>query len=157
MRAAFCRRTDDWAGNRCVTAGHTARQTRTTHGPALTAVDSHSQPGTQAGLGAIARWLLQRACTEQPNQHLAAVHYQPARLQPHWPTRSGLLNGGPLHEATNPRIASSKGSLSSRVVSILDSGAEVPGFKSQPRRCRVTVLGKLFTPTVPLFTKQRNW
>ena len=24
-------------------------------------------------------------------------------------------------------------------------------------RCRVTVLGKLFTPILPLFTKQRNW
>ena len=32
-----------------------------------------------------------------------------------------------------------------------------PGFKSQSRRCRVTVLGKLFTPIVPLFTKQHNW
>jgi len=31
---------------------------------------------------------------------------------------------------------------------VLDSGAEGPGFKSQSRRCRVTVLGKLFTPTV---------
>jgi len=40
------------------------------------------------------------------------------------------------------------------VVSVLDSGAVVPGFKSQPRRCRVTVLGKLFTPIVPVFTKQ---
>ena len=29
---------------------------------------------------------------------------------------------------------------------MLDSGAEGPGFKSQSRRCRVTVLGKLFTP-----------
>ena len=48
------------------------------------------------------------------------------------------------------------GWLDSRVVSVLDSGAEGPGFKSQSRRCRVTVLGKLFTPTVPLFTKQRN-
>ena len=47
--------------------------------------------------------------------------------------------------------------LGSRVVSVLDSGAEGPGFKSQPRRCRVTVLGKLFTPIVPLFTKQQNW
>jgi len=47
--------------------------------------------------------------------------------------------------------------LGSRVVSVLDSGAERPGFKSQSRRCRVTVLGKLFTPTVPLFTKQQNW
>jgi len=36
--------------------------------------------------------------------------------------------------------------LGSRVVSMLDSGAEGPRFKSQPRRCWVTVLGKLFTP-----------
>jgi len=47
--------------------------------------------------------------------------------------------------------------LGSRVVSVLDSDAEGPGFKSQSRRCRVTVLGKLFTPIVPLFTKQQNW
>jgi len=49
------------------------------------------------------------------------------------------------------------GWLSSLVVSMLDSGAEGLGFKSQPRHCRVTVLGKLFTPIVPLFTKQQNW
>jgi len=49
-----------------------------------------------------------------------------------------------------------QGWLSSRVVSVLDSGAVGPGFKSQPRRCRVTVLGKLFTPIVPLFTKQQK-
>jgi len=47
--------------------------------------------------------------------------------------------------------------LGSRVVSVLDSGAEGPGFKSKSRRCRVTVFGKLFTPIVRLFTKQRNW
>jgi len=47
--------------------------------------------------------------------------------------------------------------LGSRVVSVLDSGAEGPRFKSQSRRCRVTVVGKLFTPIVPLFTKQQNW
>jgi len=35
--------------------------------------------------------------------------------------------------------------LGSQVVSVLDSGAEGPGFKSQWRRCRITVLGKLFT------------
>ena len=46
--------------------------------------------------------------------------------------------------------------LGSRVVSVLDSGAEGPGFKSQPRHCRVTVLGKLFTPVAPLFTKQQK-
>jgi len=45
------------------------------------------------------------------------------------------------------------GWLGSRVVSLLDSGAVGPGFKSQPRRCQVTVLGKLFTPIVPLFIK----
>jgi len=39
----------------------------------------------------------------------------------------------------------------------VDSGALGPGFKSQSRRCRVTVLGKLFTPIAPLFTKQQNW
>ena len=32
-----------------------------------------------------------------------------------------------------------------------------PWFKSQPRRCQVTLLGKLFTPILPLFTKQQNW
>ena len=47
------------------------------------------------------------------------------------------------------------GWLGSQVVSVLDSGAEGPRFKSQLRL--VTVLGKLFTPIVPLFTKQQNW
>jgi len=41
-----------------------------------------------------------------------------------------------------------------KLVSVLDSGAVRPGFKSQPRCCRVTVLGKFFTPIVPLFAKQ---
>jgi len=49
------------------------------------------------------------------------------------------------------------GWFGSRVVSVLDSGTEEPGFKSQSRRCRVTVLGKLFTSIMPLFTKQQNW
>ena len=49
------------------------------------------------------------------------------------------------------------GWLGRRVVSVLDSGAEGPGFKSQSRRYRETVLGKLFTPVVPQFTKQHNW
>jgi len=43
------------------------------------------------------------------------------------------------------------------VVSVLDSGAEGLGFKSQSLHYRVTVLGKLFSPGVPLFTKQQNW
>ena len=49
------------------------------------------------------------------------------------------------------------GWLGSRVVRVLDSGTEGPGFKLQLRRCRVTVLGKLFTPIMPPFTKQQNW
>ena len=43
------------------------------------------------------------------------------------------------------------------MVSVLDSGTEGPRFKSQSRRCRVTVLGKLLTPSVLLFTEQQNW
>ena len=50
-----------------------------------------------------------------------------------------------------------QGWLGSRVVSVLDSVTVGPGLKSQVRWCRVTVIGKLFTPIVTLFTKQRNW
>jgi len=50
-----------------------------------------------------------------------------------------------------------KGCLGSRVVSVLDSSAEGPGFKSQSRRFLVTVLDRLFTSIVPLSTKQRSW
>ena len=49
-----------------------------------------------------------------------------------------------------------RGWLGNRVVGVLDSGAEGPRFKLQSRRCRITVLGKLFTPIVSLFTKQQN-
>ena len=35
----------------------------------------------------------------------------------------------------------------SRAVSVLDSGAEEPGFKWQPRRCRVTVLANCSHPS----------
>jgi len=45
------------------------------------------------------------------------------------------------------------GWLGCRVVSVLDSGVEGHGLKSQPRHCRVTVLGKLFAPIMPLFAK----
>jgi len=71
-------------------------------------------------------------------------------LQPYKPARSVLPAGIYLPP---PPV----GWLGSRVVSVLDSGSEGPGFKSQSRRCRVTVLGKLFTPIVFLVTKQQNW
>jgi len=39
------------------------------------------------------------------------------------------------------------------VVSVPDSGSEEHGFESQLRRCRLAVLGKLFTPIVPRSTQ----
>ena len=67
-----------------------------------------------------------------------------------------------IMKCRNINVLMGEGWLGSRVISMLsmlmlDLGAEGPGFKSQQRRCRVTVLGKLFTPIVPLFTKQQNW
>ena len=62
---------------------------------------------------------------------------------------------GPLNRCVCVGVGGNR--LGSRVVSVLDSRAEAPWFKSQPRRCRVTVLGELFTLIVPLFTKQRHW
>jgi len=50
-----------------------------------------------------------------------------------------------------------QGWLGSRVVSVLDSGAEGPGFKPQQRRCRLTVLGKLFTAIVPRARLLLGW
>ena len=61
-------------------------------------------------------------------------------------------------EGVNPSYRDTttrNGWLGSRVVSVLDSDAEGPGFESQPRRCRVTVLGKLLIPIVPLFTNSK--
>ena len=60
-----------------------------------------------------------------------------------------------LSKVANFNLPRVQGWLGSRVASVLDSGAEGPEFKSQLRRCRLTVLGKLFTPIVPLFTKQQ--
>jgi len=70
---------------------------------------------------------------------------------------SRWLNGTNRRETDFDSAAPDTLTLGSRRVSVLDSGALRPGFKSQPRRCRLTVLGKLFTPVVPLFTKQQNW
>jgi len=48
---------------------------------------------------------------------------------------------GQLWTAYIPSLTECREWLGSRVVSVLDSGVEGPGFKSQSRRCRVTVLG----------------
>ena len=42
-----------------------------------------------------------------------------------------------------------KREVGSRMVSVLDSGAERPGFKSQPRRCRVTVFDNIRASSHP--------
>jgi len=47
------------------------------------------------------------------------------------------------------------GWLGGRVVSVPDSGSEEHGFESQSRCCQVTVLGKLFAPSVPRSTQPR--
>ena len=44
--------------------------------------------------------------------------------------------------------------LGSRVVSVLDSFAEAPGFKSQPRRCRVIAKFHYTDPTGPARTQR---
>jgi len=72
--------------------------------------------------------------------------------------RSSETGWNDAGDATPPRsprslLLYSIGSSVARVVSVLDSGAEGLGFKSQSRRCQITVLGKLFTPV----TKQGNW
>jgi len=54
-----------------------------------------------------------------------------------------VLNIGP----PKPNLGLDLEWLGSRVVSVLDSGEDGPGFKSQPRRCGVTVLGKLHVHT----------
>ena len=46
-----------------------------------------------------------------------------------------------VNERFASRAVVTYGWRGSRVVSVLDSGAEGPGFKSQPRRYQVTVLG----------------
>jgi len=85
-----------------------------------------------------------RVCCQEPTSSYRSV--QPASIN---------LN---IHTRTFFRTASRLlGGSGSRVVSVLVSDAEGPGFKSQPRRCRVIVLGRLFTSIVPLFTKQQNW
>jgi len=61
----------------------------------------------------------------------------------------------PTHTSVQHLNLLIRGWLGSRMVCVLDSGADRPGFKSQSRRC--TVLYKLFKHIVPLFTKQQKW
>ena len=67
-----------------------------------------------------------------------------------WQLRSGTDRRTDGRTALSLNALPTAGWLGSRVVSVLDSGAVGPGFKSQSRCCRVTVLGKLFT-------NQQNW
>jgi len=118
-----------------------ARRSRRRRGTRQTPSPS-PPPRPVAGLPPSVLGGVRRSATERSAQEKPAPLRQQVRLRGTNPASSG--------STVRP------GWLGSRVVSVLDSGAEGPGFKSQPRRCRVTVLGKLFTPIVPPFTKQRN-
>jgi len=85
------------------------------------------------------------------NKAIADIRLRPLFGVAPWRVSLTIRRG--VYRIVLPHVES--GWLGSRVVSVLDSGAVGPGFKSQSRRCRVTVLGKLFTPIVPLFTEQR--
>ena len=74
-----------------------------------------------------------------------------------WKSSVTSTQMGQTQRQTNKRmVITHMGWLRSWVVSMLYSGAEWLGFKSEQRCCRVTVLGKLFTPIVPLFSKQQK-
>jgi len=99
-------------------------------------------------------------CLCKRNPGLTVVGFVAAAYQPVVPTMSLIFY---VLNADTDRYADAlisytrlAGWLVSRVVNVLDSGAEGRGLKSQPRRCLITVLGKLFTLIVPLFTKQQN-
>ena len=96
----------------------------------------------------------QLAVTRRDAESTAAVHSSSASIFTTASCRPLTTN---MQRTCTKIIIMFYGWFGSRVVSVLDSGAEGPGFKSQSRRCRVTVLGKLFTPVMPLFTKQQNW
>ena len=59
---------------------------------------------------------------------------------PNRPTRRDKCVASSLRRPVTGASSYLHGWLGSRVVSVFDSGAEGPGFKSQSRRCRVTVL-----------------
>ena len=88
----------------------------------------------------------QANATAIPKPH----HFLP-NLNPDWFTFR------PTQVVLEKRLLNGCSSSSSKGGSVADSGAEGPVFKLQSRRYRVTVLGKLFTPIVPVFTKQQNW
>ena len=96
-------------------------------------------------------------CLEQgADLHTAQLMLLPLTVSCSSKIQIGFTFLVPVHLGSPGQRAVKRCMSSSRVVSVLDSGAEGPGFKSQSRRCRVTVLGKL-TSIVHLFTKQRNW
>ena len=76
----------------------------------------------------------------------ALYHNRRRLLRACVPTNSQRCNA---HKAAKDHRFRPAGWLGNRVVNVLDSVAVGTGFKSQPRRCRVTVLGKLFTPSCP--------
>ena len=70
----------------------------------------------------------------------ASIFFADDRTIPHAVTQRGPA--GDCRRRHDCICTTTTGWLASQVVSVLDSGAEGPGFESQPRRCRVTVLGR---------------
>jgi len=67
----------------------------------------------------------------------------------------GLRSGG--HGLSTPLSKTARAQLGWLGSRLVRSGAEVSSSNRSRGSCRVTVFGKLFTPIVPLSTKQRNW
>ena len=116
-------------------------------------VHTHVPPSASRKVGTSEGTVMPCGWEGNRRRHTGHASHRFIRLRAH-----GLGKGG-KHPAYTPHTFPYLYTfwLGSRVVSVLDSGAEGPRFKSQLRRCRATVLGKLFTPIVPLFTKQQNW
>jgi len=85
-----------------------------------------------------------------PGSRPAAAVGVAARQRPR-----GLRSGG--HGLSTPLSKTARAQLGWLGSRLVRSGAEVSSSNRSRGSCRVTVFGKLFTPIVPLSTKQRNW
>jgi len=107
-------------------------------GPPNNAALVHNLNGTSIGSSVLAQLVVM---PDRHTDHLCSLHFLHTMLA-HTHARltalcPGLLVGSSVAEWLACWTQAQKG----------------PGSN----RCRVTVLGKLFTPIVPLFTKQQNW
>ena len=112
--------------------------------------DKRSRPRCDSNLGPLAPQ--SGALTTRPLRLAGTVYdmTQPVR------TAGTLACARRREQFAYNAMHSTYGWLVSRVVSVLYSAQKVLG-SNRSRDFRVAVLGKLLTPIVALFTKQRNW